>query len=201
MNTLAFHEDGDGRHLTNAQIAEYLPNATAIARKDLIDPAQELFAQAGALIHLAKIEVSNANRVNILFHPDNGVEGPDEGRSLGISGDWATIASSIEMLVDLNTLDEWLEDGTSLDQVVGRLADWHGEPFSIVAFQDSVAIKVTLLCRQCKSNPTTVYARSGCHAGAFCYVYNEDGQFQADLRNQEYVCDLCNALTAGRVAS
>jgi hypothetical protein len=201
MNTLAFHEDGDGRHLTDAQIAEYLPNATAIARKDLIDPTQELFAQAGALIHLAKIEASNVNRVTILLHPDNGVDGPDESRFLAVLGDWATIASSVEMLVDLNTLDEWLEESTPLDQIIGRLADWHGEPFPIVAFRDSVAIKVTLSCVRCKGNPTTVYARSGCHTGAFCYVYNEDGQFQADLRNQEYVCDLCNALTASRVAS
>lgn len=185
----AFHDDERGRHLTAEQIAEYRPYATVTARHDLKDRTQELFAQAGVLVHIAKVELSDPDHATILLHCDNGVDGPDESRVLDISGDWATIAATIEVLINLNTLDEWPED--ELDQIIGRQADWHGTPFPIVPFLGSIAIQVILPCARCGKNPDTVYARSGCHHGAFCYVYDQHGTFLADLRNQEYVCSEC----------
>ena len=199
MTGTAFHDDNNGRHLTSEQIAEYRPNARAIARRDLLDPTQQAFAQTGELLHIAKIEAKSNDQVTILLNRDNGVDGPDESRMMGLSGSWVTIAAALEVLVDLNWLDELLEEEVPpIQQLVGRSADWHGKPSLIVPFKESLAIKVTLECARCGKNPTTVYARSGCHAGAFCYVYSESGEFQADLRNQEYVCDVCDALVAAR---
>ena len=54
-----------------------------------------------------------------------------------------------------------------------------------------MAIRVSLPCARCERNPTTAYARSGLHRGAFCYVYNALGTYLANLRDQEYVCSRC----------
>ena len=194
MTSVAFQKDGNDRHLTGEQIAEYCSDAMAIARQDLVDSAQVVFAKKGELIHIAKVEVTSDGQATVLLYRDNGVDGQDESRMIGVSGTWEIIAAAVEVLVDLNTLDDLLDEGeASVGRVIGRYADWHGKPFPIVSFRDSFAVQATLMCVKCGANPMIVYARSGCHHGAFCYVYDEEGGFLADLRNQEYVCDKCEA--------
>lgn len=52
-------------------------------------------------------------------------------------------------------------------------------------------IRLRLPCNRCHKSRKTVYARPGCHVGAFCYIYDRYGKFLADLRNQEFVCWRC----------
>lgn len=53
------------------------------------------------------------------------------------------------------------------------------------------AIKVRMPCYYCKTSRVTVYAQPGCHNGAFCYIYDRQGNYLADLRNQIVVCRRC----------
>jgi hypothetical protein len=52
-------------------------------------------------------------------------------------------------------------------------------------------IKVELPCGRCEEATSTLYARPGCHAGAFCYLYTPDGTDHIDLRNFMWVCEDC----------
>ena len=56
--------------------------------------------------------------------------------------------------------------------------------------QAMFGIEVDLPCN-CGKTTKRVYARPGCHTGAFCYVYSQEGEFLADLRNQWFSCDDC----------
>lgn len=53
-------------------------------------------------------------------------------------------------------------------------------------------IEVTIPCR-CGKVDYTTWARPGCHTGAFCYVYDKDGEYILDLRNQTFVCKECKS--------
>jgi hypothetical protein len=76
--------------------------------------------------------------------------------------------------------------------IVGKMADWHGDPFPVVELANGrIAIEVELICTQCHTAKTMAYVGSGLHAGAFCYVYSFAGEEEANLRDQEYSCDEC----------
>jgi hypothetical protein len=91
-----------------------------------------------------------------------------------------------EKIFKLEELDDLLDEP---ETVIGHLADWHGEIVPIVAYRGGFALKVVLKCNRkgCR-HQMTVRAVSGCHSGAYCYVYDRHGNF-ADLRNQNFVCD------------
>ncbi len=94
-----------------------------------------------------------------------------------------------EQTYDPREVPEWLQPPAL---VVGKIADWHGDPFPIVQLADnSIAIEIELTCTRCHTEKTTVYVGSGLHSGAFCYVFSYEGEYQANLRDQEYVCDAC----------
>jgi hypothetical protein len=40
-------------------------------------------------------------------------------------------------------------------------------------------------------NVFTFRTMSGCHVGAFCYVVDDDGEYQCDLRNSYLTCGEC----------
>ncbi len=102
-----------------------------------------------------------------------------------------TVVETIETLLEPGPLVDLLESEALLEQVFGRYAAWNGQAFPIVPMLETLAIRVSLPCARCGRNPTIAYARSGCHRGAFCYVYDAEANFLADLRNQEYVCSRC----------
>jgi hypothetical protein len=94
--------------------------------------------------------------------------------------------------IDLTLLDELLDVDVDPALLVGKIADWHGDPFPIVQLADNrIAIQVELTCARCHTNKTTAYVCSGLHSGAFCYVFSYEGEYQANLRDQEYVCEAC----------
>ena len=175
--------------LSPERIAEYEPHAPAMVLRHVVDNGA--FAQAGELVHIQAVHYSG-EQVTVTFYRDNGIDGPDASHLFSVIGSWATVVETIETLLEPGLLDDLLESEAPLEPVFGRYAAWNGQAFPIVPMLETLAIRVSLPCARCGRNPMIAYARSGCHRGAFCYVYDSEGNFLADLRNQEYVCSRCS---------
>lgn len=82
----------------------------------------------------------------------------------------------------------------ALDYYVGRKCYHVWGTGILVKMRDGYGIRVRLPCgtEGCKGR-ITVYARPGCHNGAFCYVYSKEGEYLADLRNQWFKCTKCKS--------
>lgn len=180
--------NGQQKPLSSERMAEYESHAPAMLLRNVVDNGA--FAQAGELVHIQGVHDSGG-QVAVTFYRDNGIDGPDTSHLFSLSGSWAAIAETIETLLEPGPLDDLLESRAPLEQVFGRYAAWNGQAFPIVPMLETLAIRVSLPCARCGRNPMIAYARSGCHRGAFCYVYDAEGNFLADLRNQEYVCSKC----------
>jgi hypothetical protein len=190
--------DGQRRPVTDERIAEYEPHAPAMLLRHIVDNGA--FAQAGEFVHIQEVH-DNGDQVTVTFFRDNGIDGPDESHLFSISGSWATVVESIETLLETGPLDDLLESEAPLEPVLGRYVAWDGQAFPIVPMLETLAIRVSLPCARCGRNPMITYARSGCHRGAFCYVYDAEGNFLADLRNQEYVCSRCQEKVSEQTSS
>ncbi len=180
--------NGQQKSLSPERIAEYEPHAPAMLLRHVIDHGA--FAQVGELVHIHEVRDSG-EQVTVAFYRDNGIDGPDRSHLFAVSGSWAAIAETIETLLEPGHLDDLLESEASLEPVFGRYAAWNGQAFPIVPMEETLAIRVSLSCAKCGRNPIIAYACSGCHHGAFCYVYDAEANFLADLRNQEYICSRC----------
>jgi hypothetical protein len=190
--------DGQRRPVTDERIAEYEPHAPAMLLRHVVDNGA--FAQAGELVHIQQVH-ERGGQITVTFFRDNGIDGPEESHLFSISGSWATVVETIETLLEPGPLDDLLESEVSLDPVFGRYAAWNGQAFPIVPMLETLAIRVSLPCARCSRNPMIAYARSGCLRGAFCYVYDAEGNFLADLRNQEYVCSRCQEKRSEQTSS
>lgn len=181
--------NGQQKPLSPERIAEYEPHTPAMLLRHVVDNGA--FAQAGELVHIQGVHESG-DQVTVKFFRDNGIDGPDSSHLFSVSGSWTAIAETIETLLEPGPLDDLLESEAPLEPVFGRYAAWNGQAFPIVPMLETLAIRVSLPCARCGRNPLIAYARSGCHRGAFCYVYDSEANFLADLRNQEYVCSRCS---------
>jgi hypothetical protein len=190
--------DGQRKPLTDERIAEYEPHAPAMLLRHVVD--NDAFAQAGEPVHIHEV-INGGDQVTVTFYRDNGIDGPDESHLFSVSGSWASVVETIEALLELGPLDDLLESEAPLEPVFGRYAAWNGQAFPIVPMLETLAIRVSLSCARCGRNPTIAYARSGCHRGAFCYVYDAEANFLADLRNQEYVCSGCREKVSEKTSS
>jgi hypothetical protein len=190
--------NGQQKPLSPERMAEYEAHAPAMLLRHVVDNGA--FAQAGELVHIQEVH-NSGDQVTVTFFRDNGIDGPDASHLFSVSGSWVTVVKIIETLLELGPLDDLLESETPLEQVFGRYAAWNGQAFPIVPMLETLAIRVSLLCARCGRNPMIVYARSGCHRGAFCYVYDAEGNFLADLRNQEYVCSRCQEKVSEQTSS
>jgi hypothetical protein len=180
--------NGQQKPLSPERIAEYEPCAPAMLLRHVIDHGA--FAQVGELVHIHEVRDSG-EQVTVTFYRDNGIDGPDTSHLFSVSGSWTVVMEAIETLLELGPLDDLLESEAPLEPMFGRYAAWNGQAFHIVPMLETLAIRVSLPCARCGRNPMIAYARSGCHRGAFCYVYDAEAHFLADLRNQEYVCSRC----------
>ena len=181
--------------VTPVRIAEYEAPAYAMLLRHVV--GEGAFAPAGELVHLQGVSEIAPSQIAVTFYRDNGTDGPDKGHLFSVSGTWADIVEMLEPLLEPAQLDDLLESKADLSQVFGRYAAWNGCAFPIVPMRDTLAIRVSLPCARCGRNPTTTYARSGLHRGAFCYVYDFRGEYQANLRDQEYVCPRCEKAQSG----
>ena len=115
--------------------------------------------------------LTRGHQVELLDGRDNGIDVPDASHLFLVSGSWIVIGETIETLLVTDPLDDLLESEAPLEQVFGRYAAGMG-----------------------RRSPSFQYWRrwrSGCHRRVFCYVYDVEVKFLADLRNQEYVCSKC----------
>ena len=96
-----------------------------------------------------------------------------------------------------DTTFTWNPDGTqkglfwAIEYYLGRKVQLvHGTGIiAQMAARGEFGIRVRLKCSHVGCNIRhTVYAKPGCHAGAFCYVYDREGNRLADLRNQQFAC-------------
>jgi hypothetical protein len=76
------------------------------------------------------------------------------------------------------------------DPLLERLVDWHGTPDSICLIKGKIRLVHEAKC-SCGEVGSTVFLGQGLHAGAWVYAYDEEGNFLANLRDQEYVCPTC----------
>ncbi len=178
------------RPLTPGRIAEYTAPAYAMLLRHITE--EEAFARAGELVHLQEVRASGTGQIMVSFYRDNGRDGPQKDHLFSVDGTWQDIAASLDPLLEPAQLDDLLESGADLAPVFGRYAAWNGVAFPIVPLRDTLAIRVSLPCARCGRNPTTVFAMSGLQRGAFCYVYDQQGEYLANLREQEYVCSHCD---------
>jgi hypothetical protein len=176
--------------LSPERIAEYEPHAPAMLLRHAFGTNAGAFAQAGELVHIHDV-IHDGDLVTITFYRDNGIDGPDDSYLLSVKGSWTDIGETLETLLEPGTLDDLLETEASLETVFGRYAAWNGQAFPIVPMLETLAIRVSLPCGSCGRNPTTAYARSGLHRGAFCYMYDALGTYLANLRDQGYICSRC----------
>jgi hypothetical protein len=190
--------DEQQKSLSPERIAEYEPHAPAMLLRHVVENGA--IAQAGELVHIQEVH-NNRDQVTITFYRDNGIDGPDGSHLFSVSGSWTVIGETLETLLEPGPLDDLLESEAPLEQVFGRYAAWNGQAFPIVPMLETLAIRVSLPCARCGRNPTMTYARSGCHRGAFCYVYDAEANFLADLRNQEYVCSSCQEKVSEQTSS
>jgi hypothetical protein len=181
--------------VTSERIAEYQAPAYAMLLRHVME--EGAFAQAGELVHLQEVREIAPNQITVTFYRENGIDGPDGEHLFSVSGAWADIVETLEPLLEPAQLDDLLDSKGDLSQVFGRYAAWNGYAFPIVPMLDTLAIRVSLPCARCGRNPMTAYARSGLHRGAFCYVYDALGNYQANLRDQEYVCPRCEKPHSG----
>jgi len=182
--------DGQHKPVTAERIAEFEPHTPAVLLRYVVGTGAGACAQAGEMVHIHEV-IEEGDQVMVTYYRDNDIDGPDASHLFSLSGSWASVMENLEVLLEPGALDDLLEKKAELSPVFGRYAAWNGQAFPIVPMLDTLAIRVSLPCARCGRNSTTVFARSGLHQGAFCYVYDAFGNYVANLRDQEYLCPRC----------
>lgn len=182
--------DGQQTAVTAERIAEFKPHAPAMLLRYVVETGADAFAQAGEMVHIHEV-IKEGGQVRVTYYRDNDIDGQDPSHLFSLSGSWASVIENLEVLLELGDLDDLLDKNAELLPVFGRYAAWKRQAFPIVPMLDTLAIRVSLPCARCGRNPTTAFARSGLHRGAFCSVYDAFGNVVANLRDQEYLCPRC----------
>ncbi len=123
------------------------------------------------------------SQITVTFYRDNGIDGPDTSHLFSVSGSWTALVETLETLLEPGPLDDPLESEVQLELVFGRYTTWNGQAFPILPMLETLAIQLSLPYARYGRNPMIAFARSLCHRGAFCYVYDAEANFLADLRN------------------
>src|SRR6266700_5653970 len=88
--------NGQQRPLSPERIAEYEPHAPAMLLRHAVDNGA--LVQAGELVQIQGVHDSG-DQVTVTFYRDNGFDGPDASHLFSVSGSWAAIAETIEILL------------------------------------------------------------------------------------------------------
>lgn len=89
--------------------------------------------------------------------------------------------------IDVEALDDLNDD--EIEALYGTRVDWFGTRGTLVKVKGGGPyVRVRLRCTQrgCRRGHTTYIARG---APGWCYAHNRQGDYEADLRNQEFRCD------------
>jgi len=105
------------------------------------------------------------------------------------------MAAYIADILTPDEVDELLDVGIPAEQIAGKTLDHHiWGHLPLIIHHGALRAPVTLKCERkgCTSGQTrTTYLGSGLHGGAWCYGWNENGEYEVNLRDQIYVCDTC----------
>lgn len=111
------------------------------------------------------------------------------------------------MAIDVDGLDYLLEEGFDPHWLIGQSIIWHDDkPHEMRLTNGGIGIELSLRCQHVNEAefsqewggstpipdcPCTmrVYTHSGLHSGAWCYAYDWDGKYLANLRDQSYYCE------------
>lgn len=87
-------------------------------------------------------------------------------------------------------LDERSDSGKSLDLWLGRKVELHFGSSGILVRHKTrkFAVRAQVHCNQGCGRRRTVYAVSGLHNGAWCYIYDRHGNYLANMRDDVYNC-------------
>lgn len=93
-------------------------------------------------------------------------------------------------MINTYDLDDAIEN-SSADQFVGQQVQWHFGTIGIVEklSNGKIVIRLELPCFKCGKLLSDILVRSGLNHGAFCYVCDEDGNYVANLRDQNVTCE------------
>ena len=89
-------------------------------------------------------------------------------------------------------LDRHTDNDGSLAIWLGRKVDLHFGCTGVLVRHATRKFAVRFRfgpCQKCGKKSKPLYAVSGLHAGAWCYVYDATGIFQANMRDDIYKCD------------
>jgi hypothetical protein len=106
-----------------------------------------------------------------------------------------TTSAAVELpdVIDVEEIDRLLDEGVPEAALVGKSLRWHDESLCALRFTRSgrLVAELVLPCARCGEDPQVALIGSGLHSGAWCYVYDEDGAYVGNLRDQEYICATC----------
>lgn len=94
-------------------------------------------------------------------------------------------------------LDSRTDSGKSLYAWLGRKVRLHFGPVGVLVRHRTrkYAVRFTFgRCRKCRRQSPVLFAVSGLHNGAWCYLYTQTGRYLANMRDDDYRCD-CEAET------
>jgi hypothetical protein len=129
----------------------------------------------------------------------------DRLRSLGMDDDPQEWLEALDLIWDLpGDRHLQLKDGKwfcpttdepavsrEIERYRGARVPHHRCIGTVVKMRDGgFGLRIRIKCAYC-SKRVTVYARPGCQRGFFCYIYDRNGKFLADLRNRMVVCEGC----------
>lgn len=97
----------------------------------------------------------------------------------------------LKKILDTYEADALLDKGVKAVRFVGRFLRWHNGqlcPF-VVLGNGGVGARINLKCfvDGCRRRHVT-YLVTGLHNGAWCYTKNKRGQYEGNLRDQNFVC-------------
>lgn len=99
-------------------------------------------------------------------------------------------------MLNTHDLDSLLDEGFDPHWLIGQRVEWHDpdELLPVVIIKGSAHLQHEAQCQGLRGGydcpeTTTVYLGSGLHHGAWCYAYDEEGNYLANLRDQSYVCE------------
>ncbi len=98
--------------------------------------------------------------------------------------------------LDVCSLDVLIDNGYTVDQLIGVNVDWHGRKAVVVKRPGglqkiSVALTAKMPCRRGCGRRLTITVKSGVHHGSFCTVIDRNGNRLADLRDHIMLCGEC----------
>lgn len=87
-------------------------------------------------------------------------------------------------------LDRRTDSGKSLDLWLGRKVSLHFGSTGVLVRHKTrkYAVRARVVCHRGCGRGRTVYAVSGLHSGAWCYIYNLKGKYLGNMRDDVYNC-------------